>query len=229
MRLFQSFFDELGSIRGVYCGTMRRASLLVSFLLLIATFSPSLDRQSNADYRARRVALSKLAKGGVTVLFAPLEPQGGNAIYGFRQDDNFYYLTGWTEPGAALVITPAVEATATTPRHEYTETLYLPAHNLVQEKWTGPKLGADDPKASALTGFDHVEVLDRMRDDLNKLLAGFNRPSILTDTAIAPADSPSTEPMEWLRRANAFPPGASIADVKPMLADLRVRKDAGEL
>src|SRR6185369_8082126 len=120
---------------------MRRTSLLVSCLLLVSTFCLSLDRQSNADYRARRVALSKISKGGVTVLFAPLEQSGGNAIYGFRQDDNFYYLTGWSEPGAALVIAPAVEATATTPARVYTETLYLPAHNLVQEKWTGPKLG----------------------------------------------------------------------------------------
>jgi Xaa-Pro aminopeptidase len=208
---------------------MRRTSLLVSCLLLVSTFCLSLDRQSNADYRARRVALSKISKGGVTVLFAPLEQSGGNAIYGFRQDDNFYYLTGWSEPGAALVIAPAVEATATTPARAYTETLYLPAHNLVQEKWTGPKLGADDANARSLTGFDRVEVLDRMRDDVDKLLTGFNRPSILTDTAIAPAESPSTEPMAWLRRANAFPTGASVTDVKPMLAELRMRKDAGEL
>ena len=189
----------------------------------------SLDRQPNSNYRARRVALSKTTKGGVIVLFAPLEESGGNAIYGFRQNDNFYYLSGWEEPGAALVIAPAVEATATAPAREYTETLYLPAHNLVQEKWTGPKLGADDPKASAVTGFDHVKVLDGMREDIVKMLAGFERPSILTDTAVAPNDSPSTTPMEWLRRANAFPTGASVGDVKPMIADLRLRKDAGEL
>jgi len=127
------------------------------------------------------------------------------------------------------VIAPAVDATATTPAREYTEILYLPAHNLVQEKWTGPKLGADDSNAASVTGFDHVEVLDKMREDLSKLLTGFNRPSILTDTAVAPDTSPSTEPMGWLRRANAFPPGAGVIDVKPMLAELRVRKDAGEL
>jgi Xaa-Pro aminopeptidase len=205
-----------------------RTSLLTLLVLLTSTMSFSLDRQSNGDYRARRVALSKLSKGGVTVLFAPLEQSGGNAIYGFRQDDNFYYLTGWAEPGAAIVIAPAVEATPTSPAREYTEVLYLPAHNLVQEKWTGPKLGADDSKAASLTGFDRVEVLDKMRDDIVKLLTGFNRPLILTDTAIAPDTSPSTEPMAWLRRANAFPP-SGVNDVKPLLAELRVRKDAGEL
>jgi Xaa-Pro aminopeptidase len=207
----------------------RRTSLFALFVLLTSVLSFSLDRQSNADYRARRVALSKLSKGGITVLFAPLEASGGNAIYGFRQDDNFYYLTGWTEPGAAIVIAPAVDATATTPAREYTEVLYLPAHNAVQEKWTGPKLGAEDSKAASVTGFDRVEVLDKMREDLSRLLTGFNRPSILTDTAVAPDTSPSTDPIAWLRRANAFPPAAGISNVKPMLAELRVHKDAGEL
>jgi Xaa-Pro aminopeptidase len=207
----------------------RRVSLLALLVLLASALSYCLDRQPNADYRARRVALSKLSKGGVTVLFAPVEPSGGNAIYGFRQDDNFYYLTGWTEPGAAIVIAPAVDATATAPARAYTEVLYLPAHNTVQEKWTGPKLGADDSKAASVTGFDRVEVLDKMRDDITKLLTGFTRTSILTDTAIAPDTSASTDPMSWLRRANAFPPGTGVSDVKPLLAELRVRKDAGEL
>src|SRR3954467_4187372 len=98
---------------------MRRTSVIAALVLLLSTFSASIDRQSNSDYRARRVALSKLAKGGITVLFASMEPMGGNAIYGFRQNDNFYYLTGWAEPGAALVIAPAVEPTATTPARAY--------------------------------------------------------------------------------------------------------------
>ena len=207
----------------------RRTSLLLVLVVLISTFSFSLDRQANADYRARRVALSRLTKGGVVVLFAPMEPSGGNAIYGFRQEDNFYYLTGWAEPGAALVIAPEVAATETTPKREYTEILFLAAHNLVQERWTGPKLAGDDAKAAAVTGFDKVELLDRMRDDLAKILTGARAP-VMTDTAISPETTPSTEPLEWLKRTNAFPSGGGFfQDVKPMIATLRVRKDAGEM
>lgn len=207
---------------------MRRTLLLIATVVLLSSIVFSIDRQSNADYRARRVALSKLAKGGVVVLFAPMEPSGGNAIYGFRQDDNFYYLTGWTEPGAALMIAPEVEATATSSKREYTEVFFLPAHNFEQEKWTGPKLGAENAKAGALTGFDHVMVLDAMRDELVKVLPS-PRASLLTDISEAPDASASTAPMEWLRRTNAFPPGAGFADVKAMIAQLRVRKDAGEI
>ena len=205
---------------------MRRALLVA--LLLVSTFSVSLERQPNADYHARRVALAKSLKGGVAILFAPLEPSGGNAIYGFRQEDNFYYLTGWAEPGAALLIASEADATPTAEKREYTEILFLPAHNLTQEKWTGPKLGADDPKAPAITGFDHVMVLDSMRDTLDKLLTGLRAP-IYSDLVEAPAESASTQPIEWLKRANAFPSFGPTQDLKPLIAQLRVRKDAREI
>jgi Xaa-Pro aminopeptidase len=207
---------------------MRRTILLALLLVIVSTFSFTLDRQSNADYRARRVALSKLTKGGVVVLFAPTEPAGGNAIYGFRQNDNFYYLTGWTEPGAALLIAPAADATPTSEKREYTEIFFLPAHNYAQEKWTGPKLGADDAKAKQETGFDRVEVLDKMRDELVKILPA-QRAAVLTDIVEAPEESPSTIPIEWLKRANAFPTGTGIHDAKTLIAQLRLRKDAGEI
>ena len=53
-------------------------------------------------------ALSGKTNGGIVVLFAPVERS--DEIFGFHQQSNFYYLTGWTEPGAALIIAPAVEA-----------------------------------------------------------------------------------------------------------------------
>src|SRR5207244_1960105 len=115
---------------------MRR---LLIFFVLVSQFGWALERQPSADYRARREALAKKTEGAVTVLFAPMEPEGPNAIYGFRQDENFYYLSGWTGPGSALLIAPAVEASGNTPARPYTEILFLPAHNYVEEKWTGPK------------------------------------------------------------------------------------------
>jgi len=72
-------------------------------ILLLAVSASALERQPNADYRARRVALSRKASGGVVVLFAGVEAEGPNALYGFRQDNNFYYLTGLDQTGAALL------------------------------------------------------------------------------------------------------------------------------
>jgi len=85
--------------------SLRKQSLWICLLILAACIcAAATERQNNADYHARRVALAKQMEGGTLVLFAPTEAEGPNNLYGFRQDDNFYYLTGWLEPGAAVLL-----------------------------------------------------------------------------------------------------------------------------
>src|SRR5678815_1388211 len=146
---------------------IRRLAIVIVFFSISLH---ALDRQPNADYRARRQALAAKTGAGVVVLFAPMEAEGPNDLYGFRQNDDFFYLTGWTEPGAAILIAAASEASGVNASRPYTEILFLPAHNRVQERWTGPKLGADNPDASKVTGFDHVDTLDHLRDVIVPLL-----------------------------------------------------------
>jgi Xaa-Pro aminopeptidase len=197
-------------------------------ILFLAQLALALERQPNADYRARRQALASKTSGGAVLLFAPTEAEGPNAVYGYRPDSDFFYLSGWTEPGAALLIAPAVDAKGKDPARPYTEILFLPAHNYVEEKWTGPKLGPENPQATSITGFDHVEVLDNMREELVRILPQ-PRATIYTDVPAAGQTSTSKTPMEWLSRANAFPLGLSQQDIRPLLASLRTYKDAGEV
>jgi Xaa-Pro aminopeptidase len=204
---------------------IRRVVLLI---LVLSAFCDALERQPNADYHARRERLAKEMKGGVLVLFAGTEAAGQNAVYGFKQDNNFYYLTGWSEPGAAVVIVSPVEATADRAARPYSEMLYLPAHNVAQEKWTGPKLGPENPQAREVTGFDRVEVLDKMRDDLADALPQA-AVTVYSDIPTGAETSASSDGLAWLKRANAFPNYVAFKDVKPMLGDLRRIKDAGEI
>jgi len=199
-----------------------RKVLLVLFLLSQLTWA--LDRQPNSDFRLRRQSLASKANGGAVLLFASNEAEGPNDLYGYRSDDYFFYLSGWSEPGAALLIVGA----ANTADHSYTEILFLPNHNPSQEKWTGPKLGTDNPDASKLTGFDHVEILDNLRSELVRLLP-LKKATIFTDIVADDETSNSTAPLDWLKRANAFPVGVSFQDVRPMLASLRTYKDSGEI
>lgn len=201
---------------------------LLLFALVCALTAGALERQPNADYRARRVALSKMTDGGVVVLFAPMEEEGQDSVWGFRQDPNFYYLTGWAEPGAALVIAPEVPAKDDNPGRAYSEILFLPAHNLTQERWTGPKLGPEDPKARQLTGFDRLEVLDSLRNELVKLLPQ-PRATAYSDLPEFGHNPSSAKSLEWLQRTNTFPNYISFEDVKPLLSRLRMVKDKGEL
>jgi Xaa-Pro aminopeptidase len=199
---------------------MRRLILLVTF---VAFSFPLLafERQPNADYHARRERLAAKLGKGVLVLFAGTESEGQNATHGFRQNEDFYYLTGWREPGAGLIVAAASDT------HPYTEILFLPDHNRSQERWTGPKLGVDSPDVKNLTGFDRVEVLDRMREELVAVLPS-PMATVYTDLSDH-GSTPSTVPIEWLRRANAFPNYASFLDAKTLLGNLRMTKDAGEI
>lgn len=199
---------------------LRRTAFFL--MMLAAVLSQATERQKNSDYRDRRVALSKALQGGTLVLFAPLEAEGQNDLYGFRQEDNFYYLTGWTEPGAAILISPASGSTP------YTEILFLAEHNLTQEKWTGPKLGPENPEAPKMTGFDQVKPLDQMRDVLAKILPQ-SRATIYSDLGQDGQTAPSTAPMEWLRRSNSFPNYVSFHPAAPLIARLRTVKDANEI
>ena len=196
----------------------------VSFLLHAGAAAFALDRQPNSDYHARREALARKV-GGVVVLFAPMESEGPNDLYGFRQEDNFYYLSGSTEPGAALLIAPAAEAVADKPARSYTEILFLPPRNLTQEKWTGPKLGPENPEASKITGFDCVADMAKLPGEVMKVTSGV-RPLVYTDVAAHGQTSASAAPLEFLKDVNSF---LSFQDVKPMIDSLRTTKDAGEV
>jgi Xaa-Pro aminopeptidase len=203
---------------------MRKVLLFFCFLNLIVGASLSataLDRQTNADYRARREALAKKASG-IVVLFAPLE--AADEVYGFRQEDNFFYLSGVTEPGAALLIVSPAEAKADSPARSYAEILFLPPRNLTQEKWIGPKLGPENPDAAKITGFDRVEQIGKLPDEVARFISGAF-PSIYTDVP-AQGESASTIALAFVKRTNAM---LSYQDLKPMLSSLRTSKDPDEV
>ena len=206
---------------------MNKKSLLAaSLILLFCRSAIALERQPASDYHTRREKLAAKLNGGVALLFAP--PESGDEIYGYRPDNNFYYLTGWPEPGAAILIAGAQEAKDYTPARPYTEILFLPSRNYSQEKWMGPKLGPENPDAAKLTGFDRVASLDEMRNEIVKLFPS-HWIKVYTDVPGPGEKSNSIQPLAWLENANAFPNGTSYEDVRPLVDSLRVIKDDGEI
>jgi Xaa-Pro aminopeptidase len=201
---------------------------MAATLVAAAAACRALDRQPGTDYRSRRIALSQKLNGGVAVLFAGTEAEGPSATYGFRQENNFYYLTGWNEPGAAVVIAAQVSGHDSTPGRQYSEILFLPVHNSVQEKWTGPKLGADNPQAPAISGFERVANLDQMPAELARVLTGGTQ-SVYAELSEDDEVSASAYALNWLRRTNTFPMRTSMHDIRPLMAQLRVVKDQGEI
>ena len=191
-------------------------------VLLCAYSAAALDRQPGADYHARREALAKKA-GGVVVLLAPLERM--DAVYEFRQEDSFYYLSGVTVPGAGLLVAPASEAKGDSPGRAYTEILFLPPRNLRLEKYTGPQMGGEDPEAPKVTGFDRVEDMSKLPEEVAKLLAN-QSPVVYTELPTQGSASASDDMLGFLRHSNAM---VFFQDVTTILTSLRTVKDAGEI
>lgn len=146
-----------------------------AFLGITCSVSFALDSVPKPEYHQRRVVLAEKLHGGIAVLFAAEEPVLDFMPY--RQDSDFYYLSGWNEPGAAMVVLPAVDAAPETPgtalgarqAQPYREILFLPTRNPRTEKYTGPKMDAATAGVTTITGFDEVLPMTELPVVLNKI------------------------------------------------------------
>jgi len=197
----------------------RRLPLLILLALVAVSALSALEKQPAASYHARRVALAAKLNGGVAVLFAAKEPVLDFMAY--RQDSDFYYLTGWTEPGAALLV---VGAEATRP---YREILFLPTRNLRLEQYTGVKLDAVTPDVTKKTGVDAVLPMSALPTVLNELMAKERK--LIRNLWTQPANTDATALASFAATTLGFDATLSTRDVTTPVAELRVVKDPAEI
>jgi Xaa-Pro aminopeptidase len=165
------------------------------------------------DFATRRANLRKSIPDGVLVLFGNKESDDLHDAF-FQQTD-FYYLTGWEEPGAILILTPepekdapAYEQRAKAPR----EILFLPQRIPSEEKWTGRKLGPDDSEAPPTTGFATVMPAERFEAELRSLLELYPNLYGLDSALLA-----------------KLAPMRSVLDARRPIARLRMEKSPNEI
>jgi Xaa-Pro aminopeptidase len=199
---------------------MRLAWSAALLLLILSSASLlALERQSDAVYQARREALAREMHGGVALLFGNYEPS--MEYQDFRQDEDFYYLTGWNEPGAALLVEDAVAAKGGKPALSYREVLLLPERNLHAELYTGVKLDAASPDATSVTGVREV----RSVRDLPALLSERGVRAMWTQLDLKAAKSALAFTQSTLGNGEPVAP----QDVRDLTKRLRWVKDVGEI
>lgn len=168
--------------------------ILAALVCIVSSLTAqAMDSVPKAEYHARRVALAEKLHGGVAILFAAEEPLLDFMPY--RQDSDFFYLTGWTEPGAALVVIGAGPETVVprsgehVPAHAYREILFLPSRNLVTEKYTGVKMDAETAGAAGQAAVDSVQALNQLPAVLGQFVAEDRRRArvLYTQTDVAAA------------------------------------------
>jgi len=206
----------------------RRSSILcgVIALLLAACLAPVLrawEREPLSVFAERRARLVAAVNAPV-VLFGYTGHEEANPSYVFMQEENFYYLTGHNEEGAALLLVP--ESAEQKGWSGAREILYLPPRDLAEERWNGPRMGPDDPGIQEKTGFARVETLAKLRDALVALAK--NYPEIYTELP-GPHDEGYPHAANWSKWVKDLVPQASLKDVSSAVGTLRAIKSPGEL
>lgn len=205
-----------------------RLAALLLFVFSALTLAQAIEKQSSSRYHERRAALANQLHGGIAILFAAEEPVLDFDPY--RQDSDFYYLTGWNEPGAALmIVAPSAESGHTVqPAHarEYKEILFLPTRNLRLEQYTGAKMDASTPDVSKATGVDNVEPMTSLAGDLNKFINDDRRlvSNIWTQPHIKTAES-----LLEFTAATLGTTAPAARDVTVATLPLRETKDSEEI
>ena len=118
----------------------------------------------HAEYAKRRAQLfEKLAVGSMAVLPAAEEQyRNGDVAYPFRQASDFYYLTGFSEPGAVLVLLKTAQA------QKYI--LFCEPACPAKAIWIGESAGLEGAKAQF--GADEAYALEALETQMPALLAG---------------------------------------------------------
>jgi Xaa-Pro aminopeptidase len=209
---------------------MKRFYGILFAVLFLSCICHALDSVPKAEYRQRRVALASKLDGGVAVLFAAEEPVLDFMPY--RQDEDFYYLTGWTEPGAALVIIgPGPERTTrlgdVVPAHGYSEILFLPARDAIVEKYTGAKMDASTAGVAEATGVDAVMPMTSLPEVMTKFLGEDRRRG---QAIWSQLDSPQAKAgVDFSAASLGIGAGLQPHDIRTLTMALRTVKSPAEI
>ena len=172
------------------------------------------------QFRKRRARLAKSLESGVVVLpTAPERTRNADAHYDYRWDSGFYYLTGFREPEAVLVMVLGDE-----PR----SILFCREKNLEREIWDGFRHGPE--LAREHFGFDEAYPIAELDQRMPELLA--NRDALHTPVGSDPAWD--LRVAGWLNvvrgrvRSGVTAPD-QIRDVRAAVNDMRLFKDEHEV
>lgn len=123
-----------------------------------------LDREEYA--RRRSLFLAKMANNSIAILPAALSKiRNRDAEYSYRQDSDFYYLSGFHEPESVMVLIPG--------RAEGAYVLFCRERDPVKEVWNGYRAGPEG--ACANFGADQAFAIEKIDEILPTLMDGRQR------------------------------------------------------
>jgi Xaa-Pro aminopeptidase len=211
-----------------------RPAVLAAALLAIAAAAGASELSDDLKARRARV-MEKLGPDAIAILWsAPSARYSLDVDYEYRQDSNFYYLTGILQQETILVLMPGNESKR--------EILFVWDRNPVREHWTGHRLTHDEAteRSGIETVFDSSQfetfiaaILERRgfgtvdgkqaATFFDALTAGRGRLALTLETGRGLNDA-LTPSLEFARKVRDRFVGFQIADATPILTSLRLVK-----
>ena len=171
-------------------------------------------------YAERRARLAARIKRGIAIIpTAPERARNRDSHYPYRYDSYFYYLTGFIEPEAVLVVIAGDQPKSV---------LFCRDKDVEREIWDGFRYGPQ--QAREVFGFDESHPVGELDTRMPDLLA--NQPQLCCHLG---SDEPwDARVLGWLNAVraqvrNGVAAPAAISDVRTVLDDMRLVKDAHEL
>ncbi|HEY9837041.1 MAG TPA: aminopeptidase P N-terminal domain-containing protein [Vampirovibrionales bacterium] len=174
-----------------------------------------------AEYQQRRRTLmEKIGSGTAIFRSAPMAVMHNDVEYTFRQDSDFYYLTGFNEPNAVAVFAPHHE------EHQFV--LFVQPKDPEKEVWTGYRMGVEGAKERY--GADEAYPISELEEKLpqylikaDRLYYHFGRDRRFNETVLT----------HWQRLMKTYPKRGTgpiaIQDSGTILHPLRLVKSPAEL
>lgn len=172
------------------------------------TYMAAMPQQEFADRRAQ--AAEQMQDNSALLIFSEIEKRRNNdCCFPFRQDSYFWYLSGFNEPEAALLLIKK--------NHKLQSILFLRPSDPLMETWHGRRLGIDAAPSQLLV--DQAYAIDDFKRIFPKITQNL--------TALYQAEN--WQPWaEALRKESAV--GFShVFDWRPLLDEMRLFKSPNEI
>ncbi|HEY5615727.1 MAG TPA: aminopeptidase P N-terminal domain-containing protein [Bacteroidota bacterium] len=193
------------------------------------------DYTSPAVFKARREkVMTEIGAEAVAVFYSsPIRNRNNDVDFQYRQDDNLFYLTGFTEPNAILVLAPkgvSVKSMDDTSKTiTVKEILFVQSKNPLRETWDGRRYGPVG--AVKLRGLEYALDNDKFEPMLGTFFSFANRPRLLyvptfredLSGEIAELLQPLKAPIRRMSVADA------LRDPTPIVRKMRIIKSPDEI
>ena len=172
-----------------------------------------------AEFKARRERLlAMMEPNSVAIIPAATEvTRSRDTEYAFRQDSDFYYLTGFNEPDAILVLCPNSETPST---------LFCLNKDKLAEIWHGRRIGFEQAKTEYL--FDQTCALSELDEQLLNLVNG-QQILFYAQGTYPKFDDKVWSLMGTLRSNRTYKAPTTIKDIRGFIHEMRLFKSPAEV